>query len=63
MIPSTQLFFDEDRDIIVNTKLMIPGLLKDKLPIPLSFSVETRAYLILVNEPQDEDVFALALCL
>lgn len=37
------IFFDEDRDIILNSGLMVPDLLKDQLPIPLSFSVGTKA--------------------
>jgi hypothetical protein len=57
---SLGLFFDVDRDIIFNPSLTIPGLFKGKLPIPLSFSVGTKGYLALVNEPQDEQVFALA---
>ena len=57
---SLGIFFDEDRDIIVNTELMMPGLLKGKLPIPLSFSFGAKAYVALVNEPRDEDVFAIA---
>ena len=54
------IFIDEDRDIIGNAKLMIQDLLKDQLAMPLSFSAGTKAYLGLVNDPKDEDVFAIA---
>lgn len=53
-------FFDEDRDIIINSGLMVPGLLKDKLSIPLSFSVGAKAYIGLLTKPITGDVFALA---
>jgi hypothetical protein len=53
-------FFNEDRDIILNSGLMVPNLLKDKLPIPLSFSVGAKAYIALLTEPINQDVFALA---
>lgn len=53
-------FFDEDRDIILNSGLMVPDLLKDKLPIPLSFSVGAKAYIALITKPINQDVFAIA---
>lgn len=54
------ILLDEDRDIIGNATVMIPGLFKEQLPIPLSFSFGGKAYLALLNEPENEDVFALA---
>jgi len=57
---SAAFYFNEDRDIIINAGLMLPGLLKDRLPIPLSFSVGARAYISLLTEPTNKDVFVLA---
>jgi hypothetical protein len=54
------IFLDEDRDIIGNATVIIPGQFKDQMPIPLSFSFGGKAYLALLNEPENEDVFALA---
>lgn len=54
------IFLDEDRDIIANANIMIPGLFKNEMPIPLSFSFGGKVYLALLNEPQNEDVVALA---
>ena len=52
------IYFDEERDIILNSGLMVPVVPKDKLPIPLSFTVGTKAYIALLTKPVVEDVFA-----
>jgi hypothetical protein len=57
---SLGIFFDEDRDIILNAGIMATDLLKGKLPIPLSFYFGAKAYLALLTQPVNEDVFALA---
>lgn len=53
-------FFDKDRDIIVNTGLLMPVLPEDKLQIPLTFSIGAKAYVALISEPQKADVMSLA---
>lgn len=54
------VFFDEDRDIIGSVAVVMPGLLRDLMPIPLSFSFGAKVLLALLNDPAAEDVVALA---
>jgi hypothetical protein len=57
---SLGVFFDEKRDIIGSVAVMVPGLLRDLMPIPLSFAFGAKALLALLNDPAAEDVVALA---
>jgi hypothetical protein len=53
------LLFSDERDIVGSTELMAPGLIDQWLPPFLSLSLGGKAYLGLLDDP-DDDLFALA---
>ena len=54
------VLFTEERDIVANLGIGVPGLLSNVLPDWLSFEIGARGYFSLISDPQDIEIFSLA---